>query len=631
MISVTEVRQSSKLRVLLVCMPWASLDMPSLALSTLLPIAADSDAVESVAVHYANLPWADYVQAESEGRIGAQDYDDIARGDNLAVGEWVFSSALYGLEEPEETAFHRAMSSQGVDLAVPSEMYRLAPRFVRELARTVVEDGYDVVGLTSTFDQNIPSLALAQEIKKLNGGVQTVLGGANCDGVQGAALHRNFPFLDYVVRGEAELVLPKLLRSLAADRWAERDDAGRRTELSKINGLCWRSEDDASVPNRLGHTMVPMAKVPAPDFSSYFDAFATTDVARDLHPKVQVEGGRGCWWGEKHHCTFCGLNGSLMTHRSKPAERVFEEIKDAVERHRVLDIVFADNILDMGYLKTLMPSLGELGWDLRMFFEVKSNLTYAQLRNLADAGVTQIQPGIENLSSRVLQLMRKGVTGWQNIRLLRDCRTLAIWPGWNLLYGFPGETAQDYEPLLDQLEHLVHLFPPERIMPIMLTRFSPYFDDPELGMVNQGPSKLLSTVYRLPDQELEELVYVFDSVKAGIPHDLAVRLEKGIDSWKRVHAGARLVAMEEGSGLRIVDERRDQPREFTLSNPWHVVAYKALLKGRSFKALGDRLRDADVHPGDDAVRELLDSWYGSGLVFRDQDHHVALATGLEYA
>lgn len=31
-----------------------------------------------------------------------------------------------------------------------------------------------------------------------------------------------------------------------------------------------------------------------------------------------LEGARGCWWGEKHHCTFCGLNGSLMKFRSKP-------------------------------------------------------------------------------------------------------------------------------------------------------------------------------------------------------------------------------------------------------------------------------------------------------------------------
>ncbi|MGC4804658.1 RiPP maturation radical SAM C-methyltransferase [Micromonospora sp. DT233] len=626
-----------KLRVLLVCMPWASLDMPSLALSTIRPLADASPDVESVSVRYGNLEWADHVLAASAGRIDEQAYDKIARGDYVAMGEWIFSSALYGPEPAEQTPFYRASAANGADptdLAHAVQMYGLAPDFVRQLAREVVADAPHVVGLTSTFDQNIPSIALAAEIKRLDPGITVILGGANCDGVQGEALHRNFPALDHVVRGEAELVFPKLLQALSGAHGGSGPGADpvTATRLAAIPGLCWRTDDGTAVANRLGHTMVPMTKVPHPDFSDYFRAFHNCAAVREVLPKVQVEGGRGCWWGEKHHCTFCGLNGSLMTHRSKPAERVLAEISSAVQRHRVLDVVFADNILDMGYLKTLLPQLGELGWDLRMFFEVKSNLTYPQLQGLADSGVTQIQPGIENLSSRVLKLMRKGVSGWQNIRLLRDCRTLAIYPGWNLLYGFPGETEQDYDPLLRQLDNLTHLFPPERVGRIMLTRFSPYFDDPSLGMRNEGPSRLLSHVYRLPADELRDLVYIFDSADAGIPRDVAGALEEGVSRWQQSHPGARLVSLAEGDGLRIIDERRrGTSREHLLSDPVQVAAYRALLKGRSFRALLDQLRAATgVTPSEDAVRQLLDDWLELGLVFREGDHHVALATGLGY-
>lgn len=28
------------------------------------------------------------------------------------------------------------------------------------------------------------------------------------------------------------------------------------------------------------------------------------------------EASLGCWWGEKHHCTFCGLNGTTMKFRA---------------------------------------------------------------------------------------------------------------------------------------------------------------------------------------------------------------------------------------------------------------------------------------------------------------------------
>ena len=46
------------------------------------------------------------------------------------------------------------------------------------------------------------------------------------------------------------------------------------------------------------------------------------------------------------------------------------------------------------------------------------------MRLLRDAGVTTIQPGIESFSDRVLKLMKKGVTGLQNIQLLKWCKEI---------------------------------------------------------------------------------------------------------------------------------------------------------------------------------------------------------------
>ena len=74
-----------------------------------------------------------------------------------------------------------------------------------------------------------------------------------------------------------------------------------------------------------------------------------------------------------------------------------------------------------------------------MFYEVKANLRHDQLAKLRAGGIRQIQPGIESFSDQVLQLMDKGVTGLQNIQLLRWCEELGIDCAWNLLAGFPGE------------------------------------------------------------------------------------------------------------------------------------------------------------------------------------------------
>ena len=56
-----------------------------------------------------------------------------------------------------------------------------------------------------------------------------------------------------------------------------------------------------------------------------------------------------------------------------------------------------------------------------MFYEVKSNLRKEDVRQLREAGVVAIQPGIESLSDEVLRIMRKGVSALQNIQLLKGC------------------------------------------------------------------------------------------------------------------------------------------------------------------------------------------------------------------
>ena len=104
-----------------------------------------------------------------------------------------------------------------------------------------------------------------------------------------------------------------------------------------------------------------------------------------------------------------------------------------------------DNILDLKYFKTLLPELARQGARVSLFYETKSNLKKDQVRLLRDAGVTMIQPGIESFSDEVLKLMKKGVSGLQNIQLLKWCKEIGVEPLWNFLLGFPGESPDEYQ------------------------------------------------------------------------------------------------------------------------------------------------------------------------------------------
>ncbi|MGW1588587.1 RiPP maturation radical SAM C-methyltransferase [Streptomyces sp. NPDC002386] len=603
------------MRVHLVTMPWHPLDLPSLQLGLLNRLVRRTRPADEVMEFHGSLRWAEFLLERSGGRLRPGDYvsvgsDAIFHG----LGDWVFSGVLYqdpawGLARLREYAAARDVP---VDTAVAMRPY--AEAFVAACAAEILAAGPDVVGFTTTFMQNVSSLALARELKRLRPGLTVVFGGSNCDGPMGRALHRNHPFVDHVVRGEAEYAFPALLRHL---------DEG--TAPADVPGVCWW---DGPVPRANPGTRrtVAPADIPSPDYDQWQAALDASAVKEFVHPKLVVEGARGCWWGEKHHCTFCGLNGSAMAFRAKPGERLWAETAGLVRRHRLLDVVTVDNIMDMSYFRDFLPRAAGSGWDLRMHYEVKSNLTAGQLRLLGESGTVHIQPGIESLGSRVLDLMDKGVTGARNVRTLRECENHALTCSWNLLYGFPGETAPDYDAVVDQLPALVHLQPPSGAHRIQLERFSPHFTDPALGFAKRRPAEMYRHVYDLPEAELADLVYLFDTEDAGITGPAERRLEAAVAEWRAGHAHSRLLFDEAGADLLVHDRRHGRPPAVHRFTGWRAGVLRRLEDGRTVPAL-HRLLTADGH---EVTARALDDWIrhalGLGLLFRDGATVVSLPT-----
>jgi hypothetical protein len=112
------------------------------------------------------------------------------------------------------------------------------------------------------------------------------------------------------------------------------------------------------------------------------------------------------------------------------------------DRWQTHHLQVVDNILDMRYFSDLLPALAEDERPWEIFYEVKANLSRAQVASLRAAGVTRIQPGIESFSDRLLKLMRKGTSGLRNVQLLKWCREHDVGVDWNIIYGFPGRHAR---------------------------------------------------------------------------------------------------------------------------------------------------------------------------------------------
>jgi ribosomal peptide maturation radical SAM protein 1 len=307
-------------------------------------------------------------------------------------------------------------------------------------------------------------------------------------------------------------------------------------------------------------------ELPYPDYEDFFAQYAALGLggAGALNDafalEIQVETSRGCWWGQKHHCTFCGLNGLTMAFRSKSPARALEEIRYLTERYGTRRVAAVDNIMDHRYFRDFVPALRDLGLDLRLFYETKANLSAEQVALLAEAGITVIQPGIESLSTHVLGLMRKGTSALQKVQLLKRCRAHGIRPVWNLLYGFPGERPEDYAQTARIIDALHHLEPPVKAAPIRirLDRFSPLFAQAgELGLTDLRPDRAYGAIYGLPEEDLAGLAYYFEYSYAE-PRDPEAYVQPVADAilrWYDGRATAGLLRSDDGATLTLWDFR----------------------------------------------------------------------------
>ena len=569
-------------------------------------------------VRYLNLTFANLLgQERYRWLAGELPYTAFA-------GEWSFTHLLYGARPQADERYldeilRRTWYRSEADLRQLLEIRSLATYFLEHCLAAVPWSDYAVVGFSSTFEQNIASLALARRIKHLAPATAVVFGGANWEGEMGLELHRRFRFVDYVCSGESERSLPRLVERILCG-----------TPPGDVPGIVYRA-GDRSVSTGPPEVVGDLATLPMPDFSDYFEALAQSGAGNGVNPTLLLETSRGCWWGARSHCTFCGLNGASIAFRSKTAPRVLAEL-DHLQQYGAQGMVEAvDNILHMGFFQDLLPALAARKPAAQLFYEVKANLTRAQVELLHAAGVHRIQPGIESLSDHVLELMRKGTSALRNIQLMKWCKENQVYVDWNLLYGFPGETREDYAAMLQLLPAIKFLGPPAAWGPVRLDRFSPYFDAPgRFGLTNVRPLAAYAHLYPFRTESLARIAYCFDYDYAGAtaPTGYADEVVQFLEAWKREPETGSLGCQFRPNGtLALLDSRSDATvRELELAG-LERAAYEYCDQARPLSAVVRHLRATFPQPEFDerGVRGFLDSLVANRLMVTAGNDYLSLA------
>ena len=603
------------MRVLLVSMPFAALERPALGIS-LLKAALVSRGVPCD-IAYLNLAFASYV--------GFDDYRAVAKDVpyNALAGEWAFAHCLFTSGRKTDQSYERDVLRGAWGLAddlvgVVRRVHDHAPGFLKRVLEEVAWGSYDVVGFTSFSQQDLGSLALASALHERFPRVAIVFGGGNWQAEIGMELHRSFPFVDYVCSGEADISFPSLVSEL------QRGDGARP---GGIGGIVYRHRGETTA-TRPGPVVADLDSLPTPDFSDYFTSRVERGCAGGDLPAVVLETSRGCWWAGRDPCLFCGLNGSARGYRTKSPSRILEELRELAGRWpcSLFDVV--DNVVSPRFLSEVLRELARRPLPAPIFFETRPQLDREQIAFMGRAHA-QIQPGLESLCDHVLSLMHKGTTVLENVRLLKWCREHGVQVFWNMLYGFPGETEDDYRRMIDLLPALHHLEPPGHVGPLRLDRFGQYYRRRmENGLRNVRPLEAYSYVYPFSTRSLTAMAYAFDYDCASDVTRLedVGSLRTAVDIWQQASDSATLqLACTHGEAV-VTDNRDGVVRCSRVLRGLEAALYYACDDIRTRSEL--RSISAELAGGAGLAEDvdlLLASFVRERLMISDGERFLALA------
>lgn len=532
--------------VALVSLPWADAAEPSLGLAVL-KSQLSREGIRSRVFHsylklLTHITYETYKFVSAEWGLNDFLFTGTLQPD-LSESQY---SALFDICERCADSHSRYQNPLDIAEMVLKLRNDVIPRFLESCCDEILRERPTLVGMTCMFDQTIASVALARCLKDRRPDLTVALGGYALEGPPGDIVLQSFPWIDCVARGDGEGMIGALAFASAGDAESRPEIPGvtwgRRQIPEKLHSINLKgSPENENPPIRIN-----LEDSPEPNYEDWFREIRElmenhqVEVITTILP---VEGSRGCWWGQKKHCVFCGIDDKTLVYRSKLPTTIMSMLQNMREQYGDFKFRFSDYIMPIS-LYNALPALAEAEPKYRLVSEIKANQTASRLAALGAAGFVELQPGIESFSTPILRLMDKGVSAITNVATIKNGFVNRIIIHYNILYGIPGELPEHYYAMLSMLPRLYHLTPPVSRTETFVTRFAPLHADPERfgHAVKPRRHPCYSIVFseefvREVNFDLDDYAYYFETY-FDIDEDLRTlhsQLVTQINYWKQQH------------------------------------------------------------------------------------------------
>ena len=290
------------------------------------------------------------------------------------------------------------------------------------LEKRIAESNAEVAGISFLSTAVTQGLRVA-EICRRQG--KTVVAGGLHTSVAVDDFLRSGNF-DYLIQGEAEEELPRLLEALAQGDLPRFPAAPVVKRAPVIHDL----------------SIVPAVS----DFSLYAPIF---DQYRTSQRGIYVETSRGC----VKRCTFCEIardsGAAASPYRLIPIETAIDSIKQAVAQQDANYILLTDSIatLSKKHFLDFVSAVNDLP-GLTIQFNSTVDCWDTERAEACRRVPCTVWFGFETGSQRLLDFMKKGTKVERAYQAARICSEYGTRSAFNVLLGIPGETEEDYRETL---------------------------------------------------------------------------------------------------------------------------------------------------------------------------------------
>jgi len=539
--------------VVLVSTPWPFFSRPSVQLGTLKSyLKSQFSGLEVVTYHF-------YLKiAES---IGYRLYHAISERTWLA--ETVYAALLYP-ERFESIKKLFVKEAKGKPLLRDVDFKDITKRVAEVTDEFIDNENWNKFGLAGfsiCLCQLTSALYFIRRIKLKISDLPIVAGGSFFTGVSTKNFLKMFPEIDFVVIGEGELPLSRLIRNLK--------DSQRTGDNPLIPGIVTAKE--LSTANTVGFSQVEnLEDIPVPDYDDYFNLLKSFKPDKTFFPTLPAEISRGCWWkgafadeDKNSGCAFCNLNLQWKGYRSKNPDQVVTEIDHLTTKYQSLSVAFMDNLVPVKTSSEIFNKLSKLEKDFHLFCEIRATTPRHVLESMERAGVQEVQVGIEALSTRLLKKLNKGTTAILNLEIMKHCEELGIVNHSNLILNFPGSDIEDVEETMQNLE-FARSFRPMKFVHFWLGLGSPVWQNPkDFGIKAVFNHPNYATLF--PPDIYRQMVFMIQAYRGdlGYQRKLWQPVKEKIRKWKKEYAeiqkgikASPILSYRDGRDFMIIRQRR---------------------------------------------------------------------------